>query len=428
MSQLQNSGTQQNRPFEAFCAPASSPIFSDIVSSARHGQLLLPSQTAPKSSIFLDTGVLQPDPVISVYFHIPFCSKKCPYCHFYVIPDQVRYHEILREGLVLEWEQKKPLIAEKNITSIYFGGGTPTLFGANAIGEVIRRSRESDRPLPGIEEPEITVEANPEESTEELFSALKSVGVNRISLGVQSLDDRSLQILERTHNATKAKEAIFAAKAAGIENISIDLMYDLPGQTESSWAYTLDQLKDLPISHLSLYNLTVEPHTSFHKRKVVQPKPEESLRFLHRALETLDKLRFERYEISAFAKPGSESRHNLGYWTFRPFLGLGPSAFSYWEGERFQNLPNLQRYYKALKNRESPISFREKLSYPENLKEQIAVQLRLKEGASLPEIPEELANSIHTLLDQGLVEMNGPRIRLTEHGKLFYDSVASEII
>ncbi len=353
MSQLQNSGTQQNRPFEAFCAPASSPIFSDIVSSARHGQLLLPSQTAPKSSIFLDTGVLQPDPVISVYFHIPFCSKKCPYCHFYVIPDQVRYHEILREGLVLEWEQKKPLIAEKNITSIYFGGGTPTLFGANAIGEVIRRSRESDRPLPGIEEPEITVEANPEESTEELFSAL---------------------------------------------------------------------------SHLSLYNLTVEPHTSFHKRKVVQPKPEESLRFLHRALETLDKLRFERYEISAFAKPGSESRHNLGYWTFRPFLGLGPSAFSYWEGERFQNLPNLQRYYKALKNRESPISFREKLSYPENLKEQIAVQLRLKEGASLPEIPEELANSIHTLLDQGLVEMNGPRIRLTEHGKLFYDSVASEII
>ncbi|HEX2583224.1 MAG TPA: radical SAM family heme chaperone HemW [Chlamydiales bacterium] len=359
--------------------------------------------------------------MISVYFHIPFCTKKCPYCHFYVIPDQVRFHDLLREALLLEWERQKPLIQGKTIVSIYFGGGTPSLFGAEAIGEVIRRCGE-------LHETEITVEANPEESTQELFSALKSVGVNRISLGVQSLDDRSLQILERTHNAAKAKEAIFSASAAGIENISIDLMYDLPGQTESSWVYTLDQLNDLPIRHLSLYNLTIEPHTSFHKRKVVQPAPEESLRFLHRALEVFERLGFDRYEISAFAKPGFESRHNLGYWTFRPFLGLGPSAFSYFEGERFQNVPNLQRYYKALKRGESPICFREKLPYPKNVKEQIAVQLRLKEGILLPEVPEEIASSIYSLVDQGLLERNGPRIRLTERGKLFYDSVAAEII
>jgi oxygen-independent coproporphyrinogen III oxidase len=359
--------------------------------------------------------------VISLYFHIPFCTKKCPYCHFYVIPDQVRFHEILREGLLLEWERQKPLIEGKSIVSVYFGGGTPTLFGAKAIGEVIARCGE-------LKDAEITVEANPEESTRELFSALKGAGVNRISLGVQSLDDRSLQTLERTHSAAKASEAIFAARDAGIENISIDLMYDLPGQTESSWAYTLDALKELPIQHLSLYNLTVEPHTAFHKRKVVQPKPEESLRFLHRALETLEELGFDRYEISAFAKPGFESRHNLGYWTFRPFLGLGPSAFSYWEGERFQNAPNLQRYFKALKNQESPVSFREKLPYPQNLKEQIAVQLRLKDGLILPEVPEETASSIQSLIDQGLLENKGPRILLTERGKLFYDSVASEII
>ena len=267
--------------------------------------------------------------MISVYFHIPFCTKKCPYCHFYVIPDEVRFHELLREGLLLEWQRQKPLIAGKKIVSIYFGGGTPTLFGAEAIGEIIRLCGP-------LEDVEITVEANPEESSKELFSALKSVGVNRISLGVQSLDDRSLQTLERMHSAAKAKEAIFAAKEAGIENISIDLMYDLPGQTESSWVYTLEQLKELPIQHLSLYNLTVEPHTSFYQRKVSQPKPEESLRFLHTALETLHILGFHRYEISAFAKPNYESRHNLGYWTFRPFLGFGPSAFSYYQNRRFQ--------------------------------------------------------------------------------------------
>jgi oxygen-independent coproporphyrinogen-3 oxidase len=359
---------------------------------------------------------------VSLYFHIPFCTKKCPYCHFYVIPDQVRFHKILREGLLLEWERQKSLLAGKKIVSIYFGGGTPTLFGAEALGEVIRRCGF-------LEDVEITVEANPEESTRKLFSALKDAGVNRISLGVQSLDDRSLQTLERTHSATKAKDAIFAAKEAMVENVSIDLMYDLPGQTESSWSYTLDQLKDLPIKHLSLYNLTVEPHTSFHKRKVVQPNPEESLHFLHRAIETLERLGFDRYEISAFAKPGFESGHNLGYWTFRPFLGFGPSAFSYWEAERFQNIPNLQRYSKALKNHESIVSFREKLPYPQSLKEQIAVQLRLKNGLILPEVPKETASAIDSLIEDGLLEMEEkPRVRLTERGKLFYDSVASELI
>jgi oxygen-independent coproporphyrinogen-3 oxidase len=360
--------------------------------------------------------------VISLYFHIPFCTKKCPYCHFYVVPNQIRYHTALREGLLLEWESQKPLIDGKEIVSVYFGGGTPSLFGAEAIGEALRRIRLSSAA-------EVTVEVNPEESAKELFSALKQVGVNRISLGVQSLDDRSLQTLERTHTASKAKEAILAAAEAGIGNLSIDLMYDLPGQTESSWIYTLSQLKDLPIVHLSLYNLTVEPHTSFHKRKVIQPTAEESLRFLHLALESLERLGLRRYEISAFAKPGFESRHNLGYWTYRPFLGFGPSAFSYWEGERFQNIPNLQRYFKMVKAGESPVHFREKLPYPANLKEQIAVQLRLKEGLILPSaLPPETERAIASLLELGLLETKEPHIRLTERGKLFYDTVASEII
>lgn len=367
------------------------------------------------------SGAAEPAAPISLYFHIPFCTKKCPYCHFYVIPNQLRYHDILKEGLALEWAAQKHLVEGKQIVSIYFGGGTPALFGAEAIGEVLQWIGPVDA--------EITVEANPEDGTLELFTSLKAVGVNRISLGVQSLDDRSLMTLERTHSASRAREAILNAKAAGIENISIDLMYDLPDQTESSWRYTLDQLKELPITHLSLYNLTIEPHTSFSKRKLNLPQPEESLRFLHQAMETMQNLSFDRYEISAFAKPGRESRHNLGYWTYRPFLGFGPSAFSYWDGERFQNIANLQRYTRMLKEGQSPVSFREKLPYPQNFKEQLSVGLRLKNGFELPdEIPDETTKTIEQLTKNGFVTRLGNRVKLTERGKLFYDTVATELI
>lgn len=360
-------------------------------------------------------------PPISLYFHIPFCTKKCPYCHFYVIPNQRKAHDLLKEGLRLEWERIKPQLAGKKIVSIYFGGGTPTLFGAEAIGEILARI--------GPVEAEITVEANPEDGSLALFSALKAVGVNRISIGVQSLDDRSLQVLERTHSALKAREAILQVHQAGIDNVSIDLMYDLPDQTESSWLYTLDQLKELPIQHLSLYNLTIEPHTAFSKRKLNLPQAKDSLRFLHQAVEALTRLEFERYEISAFAKAGRESQHNLGYWTYRPFLGLGPSAFSYWEGQRFQNIANLQRYLRLLQEDESPISFREELGYPQNFKEQLAVGLRLKKGFTLPPIiPEETKRSLTTLAEEGLLIKKENHVQLTERGKLFYDSVATELI
>lgn len=322
----------------------------------------------------------------------------------------------MKEGLALEWHMQKHLLGE--IVSVYFGGGTPSLFDVSEVLGWI--------PLKNAE---VTVEANPEESSPELFAKLKAAGVNRISLGVQSLDDRSLNVLERTHDAKKAKQAIFHAYEAGIENITIDLMYDLPDQTESSWNYTLDQLKDLPIQHLSLYNLTIEPHTAFSKRTLNLPKPEESLKFLYRAVETLEGLRFERYEISAFAKPGFQSQHNLGYWTYRSFLGFGPSAFSYWEGERYQNIPNLNKYLQSLEERKSPVHFRERLPYPACFNEQLAVGLRLTKGFLLPDtVPAETQLSIENLVSQGLVSQTGKHLRLTERGKLFYDTVAAEIV
>lgn len=359
--------------------------------------------------------------MISLYFHIPFCTKKCPYCHFYVIPNRISHHKLLGESIALEWQQQLPLLDGKTITSIYFGGGTPSLFPG--IHDILKR-------IPRPADCEITIEANPEESSLELFQHFRSIGINRLSLGVQSLDDRSLQTLERIHSAEKARQAIYNAQKAGFENVSIDLMYDLPNQTEESWRYTLDQLPHLPIHHLSLYNLTIEPHTAFHKRKVETPTNELSLRLLTTALEKLASIGLHRYEISAFALPGHESRHNLGYWTARPFLGFGPSAFSYWNGERFRNIANINRYARLLSEGQSPIDFREQLPYPANVNELLAVRIRLREGADLNsfKLPQETKVAIDKLKELGLIQMTGSQIQLTDRGTLFYDTVAAEII
>lgn len=371
----------------------------------------------------------KPSSEIGLYFHVPFCTKKCPYCHFYVVPNKHAFHQILKTGLSLEWERQLPLLQNKEIVSIYFGGGTPTLFAPDGIKTILNQIQKSKLLLhPACE---ITIEANPEEGSLELFENLMSLGINRLSLGVQSLDDRSLQTLERMHTGKKAKSTILEAAAAGFKNISIDLMYDLPSQTESSWLYSLDQLTDLPIQHLSLYNLTIEPHTSFykHRQTLSFATQETSLRFLETAVEKIEKIGLSRYEISAFAKPGFKSRHNLGYWTGRPFLGFGPSAFSFWEGERFRNIANLQRYTRSLINKESPVDLREKLPYPQNIKELIAVELRLLDGIEInPSFPQEIHISINRLIEQNLLLINGSKVQLSKKGLLFHDTVASELI
>lgn len=365
---------------------------------------------------------------VSLYFHIPFCTKKCPYCHFYVIPNRPPFHNLLEEGLLLEIDRKAPFLDGKEIVSIYFGGGTPSLFAPHGIKKILEKVRETGTLSPTCE---ITIEANPEEGSHSLFKALTQMGVNRLSLGVQSLDDRSLQTLERIHTAKKAQDTIFVARQAGFTNISIDLMYDLPDQTRASWDYTLSRVSEIPIEHLSLYNLTIEPHTSFHKRRKTLSFPDQktSLYFLERAIQQFESIGLKRYEISAFAKAGFTSKHNLGYWTGRPFLGLGPSAFSFWEEKRFRNIANIQRYVRSLKDGNSPVDFEEQLPFPQNLKEQFAVHLRVLKGTNInPLFPIEMLVSIEKLIAQGLLTKNGSQISLSKKGLLFYDTVASEII
>lgn len=374
--------------------------------------------------------------MISLYFHIPFCTQKCAYCHFYVIPDKAIFKEQLREGLHAEWDLWLPEMHGKEVVSIYFGGGTPALFGPTAICEVINRVKES---LVVSSDAEITLEANPENVTLELMQAYAKAGVNRVSIGVQTLDGNLLKKLQRLHTPEKAVEAVEMTKKAGIDNISIDLMYDLPGQTLDHWEHTLKVVRSLPITHLSLYNLTIEPHTVFFKYKdqigKQIPDAETSLQMYEKAIFELELSGLNQYEISAFAKNDYYSRHNVGYWTGRPFLGFGPSAFSFWKGKRFRNVANLSRYCKALHHGELPVDFSEQLEEAAQRRELLAIGLRMMRGVDFDvfqqrhgNMDNELSETISQLCQNGFLIQDGNNIRLTRKGVLFYDTVATEII
>lgn len=373
----------------------------------------------------------------SLYFHIPFCSKKCPYCHFFVLPDKRAFKDQFLASLAIEWKKRLPQLQGKRIVSVYFGGGTPSRLSPDQLhailGPVLSSGLEID---PGCE---ITMEVNPEDASLPLLRDFFSLGINRLSLGIQSLEDEQLRLLERQHSSQRGIDAIVSAQTAGFQNISIDLMYDLPHQTLAGWKRTLNKLSQLPITHLSLYNLTFEPHTCFFKRKKeltpYLPNDEQSLQMLQEAIDAIEAAGLQRYEISAFSRPGMQSLHNTGYWTSRPFFGLGPSAFSYWEGKRFKNIANLNRYTEALAKEEFPIDFVEQLPYPQNLYELFAVQIRLKQGVDLSvfqrlhgPLPKAFLHRLRHLEEKGWVKRYGEICALTDAGMLFYDSAAAEMI
>ena len=339
-------------------------------------------------------------------------------------------------ALYKEWDLRKAAFANKNLVSIYFGGGTPTKLKPSEIASLLEKISSSASLAPDCE---ITLEANPEDVTLEAMRAYAKAGINRVSLGVQSLVDSELQLLKRQHSAKGALDAVYACHAAGLTNLSIDLMFELPFQTLSSWRQTLQALAPLPIRHLSLYTLTFEPQTPFFKKRksleAALPPPEERLQLLQEAIFHLESLGLKRYEVSAFAHPGYESRHNSGYWLARPFLGLGPSAFSYWDQKRFSNHSHFQRYLDALEQNSLPIAFEEELPYPRNIQELLAIQLRLLRGVHLPTfeqqhapLPSQTQTTLQQLASRGSLRCTANTWQLTEEGLLFYDSVASELI
>lgn len=374
---------------------------------------------------------------VSLYFHIPFCTKKCHYCHFYVLPDKENPKDQLLEGFARELDLWGERLAGKQLVSIYFGGGTPALFGAERISKLLNKI-QSVLPF-DPQSIEITLEANPDNITLPLMQSYALAGVNRVSIGIQTLDNTLLTTLGRTHNAQSAINAVHLTSLAGISNISIDLMYDIPGQTMLSWQNTLNQVHNLPASHLSLYNLTIEPHTVFFKyRKTLLkqlPDAESSTEMYLGAVETFKTCGFSQYEISAFARRDNYSRHNVGYWTGRPFLGFGPSAFSYWEGRRFRNIAHLNHYSRMLREGIAPVDFEEELPLVQQRRELLAIGLRLIDGVDLALFEQHFGpldadthNTLDQLFREDFITRIHDRIALSPRGILFYDTVATEII
>lgn len=373
-----------------------------------------------------------------LYFHIPFCQHKCAYCHFYVLPNKTELHDQLLGALKREWELQRPRLQGKTITTLYFGGGTPALIGPHRIKEIIDWIRQ-DPEITLLPQAEITLEANPENVTAQEMSAFREAGVNRVSLGLQVLDDSLLARIERQHDAKRAIDAVWEVHNAGFDNITVDLIYDLPKQSLASWKKTLDEVTQLPIQHLSLYNLIVEPRSVFfkwrHEIEAQMPNSEDSLAMLQAAKEKLAAIGLEQYEISAFAKPGFEAQHNQAYWLGKPFLGLGPSAFSYWDHKRFRNVEHLGRYSRDLEAGRLPIDFEEELEPSARRRELLCIALRLLRGVDLREfeaqhgvLDQEVYGAIDSLIQQGWLQQSGKRYLLTDQGRLFYDSLASEII
>ena len=323
----------------------------------------------------------------------------------------------------------------QNIVSVYFGGGTPFLLGATNISSILR---SIDR-LSSITGSEITIETNPESTDKQALKDYFDAGINRLSIGVQSFNNDELLLLCRRHSSYDGIQAIENACIAGFSNISVDLMYDLPHQSIQQWKRSLVAACQLPITHLSLYNLTIEAETPWFRKKArlekSMPGSEESAAMYALAIKTATTYDFSQYEISAFAKRGFSSIHNTGYWQGRDFIGFGPSAFSFYSGTRSSNASNLAIYTKTLSQERLPVDFHDNESPPKRLREMVVVGLRMNEGINLDAlekryntVDEYLRNTLNSFVQSGLLSNNSCMYALTNRGRIVYDALAVELI
>lgn len=340
--------------------------------------------------------------MVGLYIHVPFCVRKCPYCDFY------------SEKFSREKSEKYTAAVVRNLKrypekfdTVYFGGGTPALISGK-ISEILRE-------VQFVEGAEITVECNPDVVNENVLAELKNAGVNRLSFGVQSLNEQELAALGRFHGAESAKKAILLARSLGFENISADLMLGVPQQTVKSLYETIDELCALPITHVSAYILKIEPNTPFGKNPPEIPDDDGQAELYLAAVEQLEKRGFRQYEISNFAKLGFESRHNLIYWRAEEYVGIGAAAHSYYNGKRFAVPRNLAEFLESDAQREIVTD-----ENPDKYEEKVMLGLRLREGIPLD---ERLQKRLR-LVPREYFQVEGGRISLTPRGFL----VSNEII
>jgi len=384
------------------------------------------------------SSFLIPHSSLSIYIHVPFCAKKCAYCDFASFSgreaDWGRYFdEILTEIRLWSEITDFGLLGDKyRVKTMFIGGGTPTLVDAGYIEKTI----DACRGIVSFEaDAEITIEGNPGTLTPHGLAAYRRVGVNRLSLGTQSFDDGLLRSLGRIHTAGQIGEAVIMAREAGFDNINLDLMYALPGQEMGQWTDTLDAAVALGVEHLSAYSLIVEPGTLMAARvasgAATVPDDDAVNAMQRQAITRLNAAGFHRYEISNYAKPGCECRHNLVYWNRGDYLGLGCAAHSLLGGRRFHNPESLDDYLVGVRRQDEI-----QLTPQDEMEETLMLSTRTVQGLDLsawestfgvPFVRGREA-AIRQLEKGGLVEIAGGRLRLTTRGMEVQDAVVLELL
>ena len=367
---------------------------------------------------------------IGLYIHVPFCDGKCPYCDFFSMSGTAESMDNYTKGIIIAIKKYKMEFPGLQADTLYFGGGTPSLLGAERLCRILTAAQENF----SLKNAEITMEANPDKSLKELFRQVKQAGVNRVSLGLQSADDAELRVLGRRHTAAEAAQAVQDAHAAGIDNVSLDLMLAVPGQTEASLQNSIAFCLNAGVTHLSAYLLRVEEHTAFWQQRQVLclPDEDEAAALYETACEQLEAGGLQQYEISNFALPGMESRHNLKYWELKPYLGLGPAAHSYFCGKRFY----WPRSLKGFLDGEAPLPETDEEIPAGSFTEYAMLRLRLTAGLTEVEcqkqfqhgIPAEMRQIAEKYTVAGLTEVTREYIRFTRKGFLVSNALLAEML
>lgn len=369
-----------------------------------------------------------------IYIHIPFCKQACSYCDFYFSTHLLNKQDFL-QALYTEIALRSNYLAGQDVETIYFGGGTPSQLEVAELNEIIQRIKEN---YTIAKSTEITVESNPDNLTTDYLTSLFQIGVNRLSIGIQSFKNEDLQLMNRAHNSAEAQHCVGNARAVGFENISIDLIYGLPNSSFSDWKTNIEKALELNPEHISAYNLTIEKGTplahSVAKGRVIIPSDAEVVEQHNLLVHQLSKAGFEHYETSNFARAGFRSKHNSSYWKGVHYLGLGPSAHSFNETSRSWNVASTKKYVEAISKKGSFFET-EVLSDTDRMNEFIMTGLRTVEGINLHHFEsnfgtqalQQLLTEATSNLKKGLITKTQNRLEITAEGKVLLDGITAEL-
>ena len=369
-----------------------------------------------------------------IYIHIPFCKKACHYCDFH-FSTSLKYKEEMVESILKEIESQTLYLVNEEIETIYFGGGTPSLLNLKELKSILDKIYKCYNV---VRTPEITLEANPDDLTISKLKELKQVGINRLSIGVQSFFEEHLKWMNRAHSAKESKECITNALELGFDNITLDLIYGMPNLTNKQWKKNIDKAINLGVGHISAYNLTLEEDTayaSFVKKGIyMAPSDEKGAEQFQILIDELKKADYLQYETSNIAKSNQYSKHNSSYWKGEKYLGIGPSAHSYNGETRQWNIANNKKYIEAIKNNKLQFEL-EKLTQFDKVNEHLLIGLRTVWGCDLSFIKQQLdenryfifINELTIQKERGFLVQHDKGLLLTEKGKLFADKVASDL-